>query len=162
MQDGNGAVGDAVDAVATRQVSVPEAARLLGISERAVRWRIQAGTLTAQRDRVGWRVAVSAVDATAARGNPAADDGNRAVDGATVAAELAVARAVLAAVEAERDHLRGLVERGDQERAELRRLLAAALQRPALAALTAGADEAHATTTGAGAPPRRWWRFWRR
>jgi hypothetical protein len=36
--------------------SVPQAARLLGISERAVRKRIEAGTLAAERHPRGWEV----------------------------------------------------------------------------------------------------------
>jgi excisionase family DNA binding protein len=45
-------------------LSVPEAARRLGISERAVRKRIDAGTLRAERDGGGpWRVEVGTADA---------------------------------------------------------------------------------------------------
>jgi hypothetical protein len=136
---GNGAVGP-------WQVSVPEAARLLGISERAVRWRIQAGQLAAERGRGGWRVTVDAVGATAERGSDAVDGGNGV-------AELAVARAVLAAVEAERDHLRAQLVARTEAEAELRRLLALALQRPALpAASTSVQREAKSD--------RPWWARW--
>lgn len=42
----------------TIRLSVPEAARHLGISERAVRKRIEAGTLPAERDGSKWIVTV--------------------------------------------------------------------------------------------------------
>ena len=53
---GGGTQGD------TGRYSVPEVARLLGISERAVRKRITAGTLPAERDGAGhWVVTLEAV-----------------------------------------------------------------------------------------------------
>lgn len=49
------------------RVSVPEAARLLGITERAVRKRIQAGTLRAERIDGRWTVAIDAAPASDVR-----------------------------------------------------------------------------------------------
>jgi len=45
----------------TGRYSVPQAARYLGISERAVRKRIEAGTLAAERDGRQWVVFLAAV-----------------------------------------------------------------------------------------------------
>jgi hypothetical protein len=154
MKNGNATAGDAAT---SGQYSVAAAARILGIGERAVRWRIQTGALAAERDGHGWHVFLPAdAAATTAEngngGNTAAGNGNDAADHGSVAAELAIARALLAAVEAERDHLWALVERGDQERAELRRLLAGALQRPALPS----GEESVAPTK----PPPWWATFW--
>jgi excisionase family DNA binding protein len=56
--------GDAV-ASGSRAVTVPEAARLLGISERAVRWQIQAGKLEATRQGRAWTVQLPANTAVA-------------------------------------------------------------------------------------------------
>src|SRR4051812_13204860 len=56
---GSEAVGSAV---AGRQCSVPEAARQLGISERAVRFRITSGSLVATRMAQGWQVTLPAVE----------------------------------------------------------------------------------------------------
>jgi hypothetical protein len=47
-------------AVGTTRYSVPEVARLLGISERAVRKRITAGTLDAHKEGNAWVVLLSA------------------------------------------------------------------------------------------------------
>jgi excisionase family DNA binding protein len=41
--------------------SVPQAARLLGISERAVRKRITSGALPAEKTATGWLVELGAV-----------------------------------------------------------------------------------------------------
>ncbi len=45
----------------TGRYSVPQAARYLGISERAVRKRIEAGTLAAERDGRQWVVFLGAI-----------------------------------------------------------------------------------------------------
>ncbi|MDP9471015.1 MAG: hypothetical protein M3Q71_10165 [Chloroflexota bacterium] len=51
--------------------SVPEAARALGISERAVRKRIDAGTLQAEKDGRAWSVLLPTLTGTAGRAVPA-------------------------------------------------------------------------------------------
>jgi hypothetical protein len=97
-------------------------------------------------------------------------DGNPAAAAGNVAAELATARAVLAAVEGERDHLRAqvtaLTERlaAEQERVrEAHVLLAQLAQRPALPAPTPG--QADTPDVPPADPPRPWWAallWWRR
>jgi hypothetical protein len=57
MDDTNAVGGSAVGG---RELTVPAAARVLGISERAVRWRIQAGTIGATRNGRAWTVYVPA------------------------------------------------------------------------------------------------------
>src|SRR5215211_7032110 len=47
----------------TARYSVPRAARLLGISERAVRKRITTGALPAEKTAVGWIVELGAIPA---------------------------------------------------------------------------------------------------
>jgi excisionase family DNA binding protein len=54
----------------TIQLSVPAAARRLGISERAVRKRIEAGTLPAERDGSKWVVTGPITDETAVPPEP--------------------------------------------------------------------------------------------
>ncbi len=92
--------------------SVPEAARVLGISERAVRKRIVAGSLDAERDGHQWIVFLPAeLDP-----EPGGPNGPDAVPGGTSAAELGGTRAVPA--EALSD-LVALVERQQQTIMEL-------------------------------------------
>jgi len=64
----------------TGRYSVPQAARYLGISERAVRKRIEAGTLAAERDGRQWVVFLAAV--------PDAVPGGTGSAGAAVPSEL--------------------------------------------------------------------------
>ena len=59
--EGGTGTADAGTRRGTARYSVPEAARALGISERAVRKRIEAGTLHAERVGRAWSVALSAV-----------------------------------------------------------------------------------------------------
>ncbi len=164
MESGTPAAGSG-----TRRYTVAQAARRLGLTERGIRRRIEAGTLAAERTAHGWRISVDTLAAAVAE---AAQDGTEADRGGTAAAvngtgaapvppetagRLALAEALLAEVRGERDALRERLTQADQERAELRRLLAAALQRPALEALTAGESEMVSP-----APRRPWWRFWER
>jgi excisionase family DNA binding protein len=60
MQNGTGPALAAPEA-GTAWYSVPAAAARLGLKERAVRKRIAAGTLRAERTREGWRVQLPAV-----------------------------------------------------------------------------------------------------
>src|SRR5205807_1209389 len=54
---------EAVGVTVGGSCSVPEAARQLGISERAVRFRITSGALAATRTAQGWQVALPAAEA---------------------------------------------------------------------------------------------------
>ena len=54
--DGGTGAADPAPRRGTARYSVPEAARALGISERAVRKRITAGTLDAEKDGTAWAV----------------------------------------------------------------------------------------------------------
>jgi len=62
----------AVPGAAPVRYSVPEAARALGISERAVRKRIDAGSLAAEKDGRAWSVLLPTVVGTARPAVPAA------------------------------------------------------------------------------------------
>jgi len=153
-----------------RRYTVAQAARRLGLSERGIRRRIEAGTLAAERGANGWRITAEAIAealAEAAQDSMRADLGGSATaTGGTTAASVPphaagrveLLEAVLTEVRGERDVLRERLAQADQERAELRRLLAAALQRPALVA-----PNQHQDHQDEPAPlARPWWRFWQR
>jgi hypothetical protein len=119
---------------------VLEAARVLGISERAVRKRITANTLAATRTATGWLVELAAVP--------------RAVPAALVD-ELRHQRDALEATVVD---LRARLDGAEQAQAELRRLLALALQTRAL-------PEPRDTPTESGGEPTEpsshpWWARW--
>jgi excisionase family DNA binding protein len=184
MENGTGAAVRGTQAAGggTRRYTVAQAARRLGLSERGIRRRIETGTLAAERTAHGWRITADALAAAmdasqdgteaALGGTASAANGTEAAEGGTGAAfvppdtaeRLAVAEAVLAEVRGERDELRERLRQAEQERAELRRLLAGALQRPALAPGIRQADTgaaAEADTQIVEQPPRPWWaRFW--
>jgi excisionase family DNA binding protein len=108
--------------------SVAEAAELLGITARAVRKRIVAGRLPAERTPHGWAIVLGAEPA-AAPGEPSTAPREPHPAPGEPARELAALRAHVVWLEA-----------------ELRRLLAVALQTPALPA--------------PAAPLRPWWAQW--
>jgi hypothetical protein len=153
----------------TRRYSVPEAARVLGISERAVRKRITVSSLDAERTPQGWRVALAAVPRAVPvppRGTIEAVPAEPAVPGdGTGAVPLSdPSREVIDELHRQRDQLEATVDDlrrrldfSEHAQAELRRLLAAALQQRALAAPTAKSDASE------NADPWwvRWWP-WRR
>jgi excisionase family DNA binding protein len=147
--------------------SVPEAARVLGISERAVRKRITANTLPATRTAAGWLVELAAVPRAVPgppRAVPAAEQGGTAEPAGGPGA---VPAALLEEVRHQRDHLEHQVadlhqrlEASEQAQAELRRLLAAALQQRALPA------SSNLAPGGAKSESRPWYArlaaWWRR
>jgi len=112
----------------TMRYSVPEAARHLGISERAIRKRIEKGSLEAEMVAGHWVVTLAAP----VGGTTAATGGTDGIGGGTdVAHEIAHLQAMLTEVRGERDRqqativaLTAAIERGDRERTELRQLLA--------------------------------------
>jgi hypothetical protein len=168
MQNGTGAVLEG----GTTRYSVPQVARLLGISERAVRKRITAGTLDAERTPTGWLVVLEAVPTVPSAVPGAVPAEPSAALGGTVAVpvplpdgELVAVREALAHAHDEVAFLRSQLEARDAElerRAdEIARhqqlLLAALTSRPAL--------EAHAVAVpeppGAVPPvPHPWWARW--
>jgi hypothetical protein len=151
-------------------VSVPEAARQLGISERAVRFRISSGALAATRTGQGWQVTLPAAEVSGSAvvegGSPAATEavgGNGAVghggsEGGSAEAGAVGATALDLAL-AEIADLRARLDAHQQAEAELRRLLAAALQQRALPAPTSS-DSGSASEIGvkshAATLPRPW------
>lgn len=156
----------------TARYSVPEAARALGISERAVRKRITAGTLDAEKDGTAWAVFLP----VGTRAEPAAAPAAPAVPGA-------VPRAAPEAAPGGTD-LRPLAELIERQGEEIRRLAAAAtlwqerarvLEGRLLAlgagdAVPASAPTARPEAAGAAdrmgpaasAPASRWRRWFRR
>ncbi len=108
--------------------SVPEAARALGISERAVRKRIDAGTLEAEKDGRSWSVLLPTLTGTAGRAVPAAPVTVVAEPGTGAGPEPAVtppAPAVPDAAPASVD-LAPLAELIERQTAEIQRLTEAA------------------------------------
>ncbi len=104
------------------RLTVPEAAQRLGISENALRKRVQRDTVQWDRDDHG-RVIVYLPPA----GTPQATD--YATDQAVVPAEL------VESLQEQVGYLRGALDTRDKELAEMRRLLAGALERiPAIEA----------------------------
>jgi hypothetical protein len=160
MENGNNAADHAAMSGTTRQYSVADAARILGIGERAVRWRLQVGTLEGARTRQGWRVTLphdAAIPAAehgngaATSGNAAADHGNAAADDGNLVAELRTA------LTWERERVRYLEAalQAEQERVREAHLLLA--QRPALPTPSTTGAPASATHEPADRP---WWAAW--
>jgi hypothetical protein len=142
-------------AAAAQQVPVPTAARLLGLSERGVRWRIQTGALAAIRTPVGWRVLL-----------PAAEGGSRAADGGSATEEggSPPVESGSAAAPAALDVALGTIAAQEVEIARLHERLRESLL---VQAQLAAALETRALPSGdtPGAPPRPWWAallWWRR
>ena len=160
--------------------SVPQTARLLGISERAVRKRITTGTLSAELSPHGWLVDLPAVLEAVPGGT---NGGTGAVPSeparyqvppvdtspAATAGELDAVREAWHHAREEaaflRDELRRVREEHAAEReqwhARLREALFALAQRPALPAPSAPAvPETSEQITCNPAPPPPWWKRW--
>ena len=135
---------------------------MLEIFERAVRKRITANTLPAARTATGWLVELEAGPRAVpgpAWGSIAVPEGGTSVptDGPG-----AVPAALVGELRHQRDHferqladLHQHLEASEQAEAELRRLLAAALQKRALPA-----PREPESAPGADMPPRPWWTRW--
>ncbi len=162
--------------------SVPEAARSLGISERAVRKRIDAGTLEAVKDGRAWSVLLPTLTGTARPAVPAAPVTVVAEPGTGTGPELSAPPAVPEAAPASVD-LAPLAELIERQTAEIQRLTEAAttwqmragILEQQLKQLTAGDDtptdapQAAPFAPGEAQPAERapdtsvpWWRFWER
>ncbi len=170
--------------------SVPEAARALGISERAVRKRIDAGTLEAEKDGRSWSVLLPTLTGTARPAVPAAPVTVVAEPGTGTGPEPAApppAPAVPDAVPASVD-LAPLADLIERQAAEIQRLTEAAttwqmragILEQQLKQLTTGSDtradapqaspfapgEAQPANVAADASPSPrpahapWWRRW--
>src|SRR6266851_4564724 len=144
-----------------RRYSVPEAARVLGISERAVRKRITANTLPATRTAAGWLVELAAVPRAVPeplRGGTAEPAGGPGAvplfDSNNSAALLEEVRHQRAVLEGTVADLRARLDGSEQAQAELRRLLALALQTRALPEPTSVQPE---PKLHAAPVPRPWW-----
>jgi len=165
----------------TDRHSVPEVARLLGISERAVRKRIDTGKMRAERDGRNWVVILDKPPIGTDGGTSAVPvsepmsttiiDADRQIQADVVLQrilapfieELGTVREELGATRNELEHERDRREEAERERDDLRRRLDApqAPERP-------GDDESRMTsgTTSHSAPqrertasqPRPWWR----
>ena len=158
------------------EIPLADAAAILGVTQEAVRKRLRRGSLIGGKRRGEWWVRLPLDEA--GHGEPRRD--TRAGPGGTerdaerdMAGRLTLAEVRLAEVERQRAQLEGQVdflqrelERAAEAQAELRRLLAMALQTRALPAPRA---EVHADVkphaagqAPAPAPPAPWWkRFWR-
>jgi hypothetical protein len=138
-------------AAGTRWLPVAEAARQLGLSERGLRGRITRGQALAQQTAAGWRVAVP---------EPLPEPPDSLPEPVTEASGTVTEppwRELVDVLEATVGDLRGRLDTSEQANSELRRLLALALQRPALPAPTLDCPEPDS--------PRPWWaalRWWRR
>src|SRR6266511_2268212 len=133
-----------------RQVSVAEAAALLGASVDTIKRRVRSGALQGSRD--------APQPAPHLQGNEA---------------DLAALHERVAAISAERDWLRERVERAESEREQLRILLSNAQQSLVRALQAAPQDAPHSPVAGQqtaeGSPTRKepstpiqapWWRRW--
>jgi excisionase family DNA binding protein len=121
-------------------VTVPEAARLLNVSDRTVYRRIKAGKLQSRDDTGQLMVAVELSDDDAP---PAADDATRRDDDAT-AVKIATLETRLEAQER-------LIELLTRQNEQLNTELMAALSK--IPRLEAGDQPDQ--------PRRRWWQFWK-
>jgi len=161
----------------TGRYSVPQAARYLGISERAVRKRITAGTLRAEKDGPHWSVFLSAVPG-AHVGGTVAEPGAVPPEPDIIEAryrvtpaeiEQAVERTgerYIADIASMFDRVDGLyraqLDAKDETIAELRRRAEAAESR--LSELEEQQAESldEPTSMPETRPQRAWWRFWER
>jgi excisionase family DNA binding protein len=141
--------------VQDQSMTIPEAARALGLSVDAVRKRIRRGQLPAQKAAGVWRVRVD----TPAGPRPGPDQGGSRTSPADIQE---LSRRVR--------WLETRLEKAEEERGELRRLLLLSEQNvSALRQLAAGPPPAPTFTVPAGPdstavePPRRrwWWPFMR-
>lgn len=166
--------GTAVPTGGTARYSVPQVARLLGISERAVRKRITMGSLRAERAPQGWQILLEAVPGTVlddAEAVPGTAVPPEPTAGTASTAATAVSDELVEQLRSEvaflRQELQEQRERhtGEiaawQERLREAHLLAA--QRPALPPPDGTVGTAREDGQVPPVPPLRpWWAFWRR
>lgn len=139
-------------------IPVSQAAAQLGISLAAMRKRLQRGQLRAYKVEGEWRVVLPVqpgpIPESYGPGTPSPMDSGQ---------DTAVLQGQVEALTRANARLAVALERSQQGEAELRRLLAVALQPvaplPAPRAETAG--EQPVTVEPAERPARRWWAFWR-
>ena len=132
------------------RVDIATAARTLGLSEGAVKKRLQRGTLPGGKDAAGrWYVALDAPETSQ-------DSRDAAGVPSGIPAASQDAPALVAALQSEIDYLRDALTRAQQGEAELRRLLGGSMARPELPE----ASEATPEPPPQPAPRRPWWRFW--
>ena len=129
-----------------RQVTVTEAAAILGVSRKTVKHLIAAGKLTATK--VGRLRVVDLPDEVVLPTETQPALPPPAPDAALLAAQLAQAQAELEAVKSERDYLRGHVAQLTQNVSALTATIYQVTERKALPA-----PRPH---------ERAWWQFWRR
>jgi excisionase family DNA binding protein len=162
-----------------RQVSVAEAAEFLRVSGDTIKRMARTGRLKGEKDAAGrWSVWVEDASSSGASGQPApaAPELERLQLRLSHAEDLvAELRSRVEAQDRQLDVLVKQIEADQEERAELRRLLAASMQ---LHALPATVEGVHAGVSGdgssdaqrvnaahedtrAGAARRPWWAFWR-
>jgi hypothetical protein len=164
----HGTNGTVVPPNGTARGTVAELAERLGITTRAVRKRIAAGQLVAERTPHGWAVALPAAELPdepteprAVLEEPPPAPAEPVAEPAVPPTELAEPSGELAALRAQVAWLQAEIERRDVAEAELRRLLAAALQQRALPGPSVDQEpNAHAESL-----PRPWWSrlaWWRR
>jgi excisionase family DNA binding protein len=157
----------------TERYSVPQAARKLGISERAIRKRIKAGTLTAEREGRHWVVWLPSEPES---GTSTADSGTSAEPGGTDSENDQTA--LVDQLRAENDRLWAELEKRNDDlvasreaERELRIIVARLTERiPELPERTEsrqGDDKPHndeSAYESAGEtqsePERSWWKFW--
>jgi hypothetical protein len=133
------------------RVTVPEAAERLGISENALRKRVQRDTIQWDRGEDG-RVFVYLTPAGTGQADDQADGhaGGYATDQAT--RHLVAPVELVESLQEQLGYLRGALETRDKELAEMRRLLAGALER--IPAIEAPPDTVNPTssTASSGGP----------
>lgn len=150
-----------------REVSGAQAAAELGVSIDTIKRRIASGDLLGHKDAGGrWRVvledktpaATAEVIGTATTADPIES---------RLALELDAATAMIAQLRSEVTRMATQIEQDAVERAELRRLLSTAMQRPQLPATVEGerldaAGQEPAPTRNVPASARKWWQVWKR
>lgn len=142
---------------APTRYSVPQVARLLGLSERAVRKRIDAGTLRAERAGRQWWIPLEAVPGSEPCGTE--EEPERHLNGATEGPSLDQARRQLEAIRDER--LMPLVRRNGELERRVGRLEA---ENDELRARLAAVETSSGTDDFDAERPtsRAWWKFWER
>jgi excisionase family DNA binding protein len=157
-------------------VSLSEAAAALGVSVDTVVRRIRAGKLRGEKDDAGrWVVWLDDFPSTAAHHTPPLNLGRLIEEDAAaqleqqrIRLELAAALEMVASLRADKDRLEARIDRAEDERSELRRMLFLEQQTVASlrALLPAPTEDAEhepqpAEQRPAPAPQRRpWWKVW--
>jgi excisionase family DNA binding protein len=138
----------AQEGIMARQVTITEAAAILGVSRKTIKNLIAAGKLTATK--IGRLRVVDLPDEVGflTETRPATPEPPPAPDAALLAAQLAQAQAELEAVKAERDYLRNHVAQLTQNVSALTATIYQLTEQKALPAPRPR--------------ERAWWQFWRR